>query len=194
MPRITISMACWGRPQRTQRAIMSILAQSVYDFEAFVLGDGCPVFKPVTYDNRFISFNMEHTGGYGFEQTNYAIEHATAPYICFMGNDDVLAGNHFATRLSEIENTDLDFVYFDIWMLRELHIPKLKYGKIGDGHMIYRTESLRQIGPWGPEYGNDWDAIHDVMLTGGKYKKSNLPATYYCMGNPDNRTDPEGID
>ena len=43
--RLTLSMASYGRPQRTIRAINSIANQNINGWEALVIGDGCPVMQ-----------------------------------------------------------------------------------------------------------------------------------------------------
>ena len=43
--RLSVSMPCYGRPQRTIRAINCIANQSINGWEAFVIGDGCPVMQ-----------------------------------------------------------------------------------------------------------------------------------------------------
>ncbi len=44
-PRITISIACYGRPLRTIRSIECIINQDINNWEAFVMGDACPHFQ-----------------------------------------------------------------------------------------------------------------------------------------------------
>ena len=45
VPRITVSVPCFGRPQRTLRSIQCIRDQNITGWEAFIMGDGCPNFK-----------------------------------------------------------------------------------------------------------------------------------------------------
>jgi len=44
-PRITISIACYQRPERTKRSIQCILDQDINGWEAFIMGDACPDFQ-----------------------------------------------------------------------------------------------------------------------------------------------------
>ena len=44
-PRITISITCYGRPERTKRSIQCILDQDINGWEAFIMGDCCPDFQ-----------------------------------------------------------------------------------------------------------------------------------------------------
>ena len=51
--RLTLSMASYGRPQRTIRAINSIANQNINGWEALVIGDGCPVMQDYIDSNYF---------------------------------------------------------------------------------------------------------------------------------------------
>jgi hypothetical protein len=51
--RLTLSMASFGRPQRTIRAINSIANQTANDWEALVTGDGCPIMQDFIDSNYF---------------------------------------------------------------------------------------------------------------------------------------------
>jgi glycosyltransferase involved in cell wall biosynthesis len=195
MARITISMPCYGRPVRTARAIDCIRRQTVQDFEAFVIGDGCPVFEPVTDDSRFISFNTpENHGGCGYAQTNLAISRATGPFFIFFANDDIISPAHMATYLDQIEGTDYDFVYFDYLAYGKLVKTRLRYGKIGHSALIIRTAFLKEMPPHSPKYGHDFDLIRNMTRAGAKYRKADrIIPTYYVMSGNKHR-DPEDID
>ena len=54
--RLTISMPCFGRPQRTIRAIESICNQTINGWEALVVGDGCSVMQDYIFSNYFSDF------------------------------------------------------------------------------------------------------------------------------------------
>jgi len=184
------------RPQRTQRIIDCILKQDLNSWEAFIIGDGCPIFdrQYKFNDSRIHAFNMEHYGGYGFMQHNYAIDHAKGKYFIFLDNDDILADDHFSHYLSQIWGTDLDFVYFDNYTLGQYHKTKLRFGSVGHSDIIIRTDFLKSM----PRHENlpieDWLLIESMMQT-GKYRKSKSGhATYHITGNAYSRLDPEGLD
>jgi hypothetical protein len=191
-------MACYQRPQRTRRAISCILSQTLGDWEAFITGDHCPCFG--TYgdllsDPRIRSSNTEKNySGYGFFQHNLAIVRATGEYFVFMGNDDKIAPDHLEFYLSEIEGSDLDFVWFDDYTLGQYHSTSLMYCSAGHSNIVVRTAFLKQMPPHDPIQYTDWNLIH-AMMQKGKYRKAlRNHATYYIMTNPANRIDPENID
>lgn len=199
-------MPCYKRPRRTTRAIRSIQAQTMPDFEAWVMGDGCPVFDDVVLetginqDPRFNHPNFTRNyGGCGYFQTNFAIREATAPYFCFMANDDVIHRGHLQNYLHAIEGTDYDFVYFDY--LEAIHGGNKhinaapSFGRIGHCALVIRTAFLKKMPPHSDQYGHDNDLIENMLKAGARYKKAeHFPATYRIMNYNKTRADVEGLD
>jgi hypothetical protein len=102
--------------------------------------------------------------------------------------------NHFENYLSQIEGTDLDFVYFnsEVKPTNSLRVSRLEYGMIGHSELIIRTEFLRQMPTHNEHYGHDWALIQSMMLNGKNKKAENCPATYHVMSLSDRRE--QGID
>ena len=178
-------MPVYRRPIRTFKAIGSIISQTVTDWEGFVLGDGCPDYpryiKLIT-DNRILTFNTPiNYGGCGYHQTNYAIQCADGKYFVFLGNDDYLLPNHFENYLSEIEGTDLDFVWFP-WAMNQgrPYRFRLRSWHIGHAGLIIRTDFLKRMPPHEKAYNHDWSLVKNMIDAGAKYKKGNDRITY-CM-------------
>jgi glycosyltransferase involved in cell wall biosynthesis len=131
MRKVAICMPCFGRPERTARAIESILAQTVNNWEAYIIGDCCPEFqllmdankkkddnsweaRALAAGNEIIMFNSKtHEGGYGYTYRNYINHYNNAEYILYLDNDDTLQPNHLENYLAGIEGTDNDFVFFN---------------------------------------------------------------------------------
>ena len=207
--RLTLSMPCYGRPQRTIRAINCIANQTINGWEALVTGDGCPVMQDFINSNYFadiqkdcaskgndliITNNRINQGGHGYAITNENIMLALGKYFLFFANDDIILPNHFENYLSQIEETDLDFVYFntEVKPTNSLRVSQLQYGMIGHSELIIRTEFLRQMPMHNEHYGHDWSLIQNMMQS-GKYKKAeNCPSTYHVMSLSDRRE--QGID
>jgi len=202
--RLTLSMPCFGRPQRTIRAIECIANQTINDWEALVIGDGCPVMKDYLYSGYFNDIRIEcakrgndliidnypvNQGGHGFAITNRNIEEAEGKYFIFFANDDIILPNHFENYLSQIEGTDLDFVYFnsEVKPTNSLRVSRLEYGMIGHSELIVRTDFLRQMPTHNEHYGHDWALIQSMMQNGKHKKAENCPATYHVMSLSDKR-------
>lgn len=207
--RLTVSMPCFGRPERTIRAINCIANQNINGWEAFVVGDGCPVMRDFIESEYFsglidqcsyngndlmICNNPINQGGHGFAITNNNIKIAQGEYFTFFANDDIILPNHFENYLSQIEGTDLDFVYFNsqVKPTNSLRVSRLEYGMIGHSELIVRTEFLRQMPTHNEHYGHDWALIQSMMQNGKHKKAENCPATYHVMSLSDKRE--QGID
>jgi glycosyltransferase involved in cell wall biosynthesis len=196
-PRITIVVPCYGRPARTRRIINNILAQDICNWEAFVIGDGCPQFenminslevdffkkKAAEGGSTLHCFNLqENRGGFGAYIVDYAIEHATGEYFVFAGNDDIILPNHFSHYLSEIQNTDYDLVYYPTYVCptNTLRIPSLEGGRIGHSELILRTGLIKGI-KHTPEYGHDWDFIQQILSKLPKHKQAKSKEATYVV-------------
>ncbi len=192
--RITVSMPCWGRPERTKRSIEAILAQDTNSWEAIVIGDHCRHFQKLIdsgyiHDkqaeamekgNKLIAFNAsDHSGSCGYKQTNFAIQNARGKYLIFYANDDLILPNHFSHYL-EIEDTDLDYMYFNSYIApsKEIRVSQLAPSRIGHSEIIVRTELAKKCSPHAPKYGHDWSFINEIARY-GKGKKSNSELTTY---------------
>lgn len=207
--RLTVSMPCFGRPERTIRAINCIANQNINGWEALVIGDGCPVMEDFIESKYFaglieqcsnngndlyIANNPINQGGHGFAITNLNIKLARGKYFTFFANDDIILPNHFENYLSQIEGTDLDFVYFnsEVKPNNSIRNSQLQYGMIGHSELIVRTDFLRQMPIHNEHYGHDWSLIQSMMQNGKHKKAENCPPTYHVMSLSDNRE--RGID
>lgn len=196
-PRVTIVVPCFGRPARTRRIINNILAQSINNWEAFIIGDGCPQFQSMVDSlevdyfqkvakergNTLHCYNLKkNTGGFGAKIVDYAIEHAKGEFFIFAGNDDLLLPTHFENYLSEIEGTDLDLVYYNTYIAPNSTVrdAELLPGRIGHSELIIRTECIRDI-RHNSNYGHDYDFIQEVLKKAVKVKKAQTDNTTYVI-------------
>ena len=199
-PRITISMACYGRPERTKRSIQCILDQDINNWEAFIMGDCCPDFQKLI-DSGYLQsikeeqekkgniihfFNAEKNGGgCGYKLINYAIQNATGKYFIFYANDDIILEDHFSNYL-EIENTDLDYMFFNSWIdpIDKTRVSKLVICEIGHSEIILTTELAKQLPEHSPIYGHDWEFINAMSKQGKGEKSKNNILSYRVMHVP----------
>lgn len=199
-PRITISIACFGRPERTKRSIQCILDQDINGWEAFIMGDCCPHFQKLI-DSGYLQsikeeqekkgniihyFNAEvNGGGCGYKLINYAIENATGKYFIFYANDDVILNNHFSNYL-EIENTDLDYMYFNSWVdpIDSRRNASLGPCQIGHSEIILTSKLAKSLPPHDDIYGHDWRFIEKMIALGRGKKSTSKNLSYRVMSVP----------
>lgn len=202
--KITVSVPSYLRAKGTIRAINCVANQNINNWEAFFIGDGCPVMKDFVESNYFadlildcknrgndliIKNNEIHLGGHGFEITNQNIKNATGEYFCFFANDDIILPNHFENYLSEIDGSDYDFMFFDSFVTprNAPRFSSMQYGCIGHSELIVKTEFLKTMPLHNKEYGHDWQLIY-TMAEKGKWKKAESKLqTYNVMSLSDNR-------
>jgi glycosyltransferase involved in cell wall biosynthesis len=200
-PKVTISMPCYGRPERTKRAIQSILDQDMNGWEALIIGDCCPDFEKLIESgwlhenreeaslkgNRLAFGNRSHrNGGYGYFITNLNIQGASGEYLTFMANDDIILPHHLSTYVKAIELTGKDFCYLDSWLdpIDQVRVPTLAPSQIGHSEIIVKTELARKAPPHSPHYGHDWEFIDFLRKNGrGIYIKPSIPS-YRVMHIP----------
>jgi len=196
---LTICVPCLGRPERTKRLIEQVANQTIGDWEAYFIGDSCPDFQKLIDSGYFdavrkgiktkncalITSNMPNrTHGWGYAIRNKIKELASGKYFIYIDNDDCIKENHFENYLSGIMGTEYDFVYFDTLTRfnNSKRIARLEHGLIGHSEIIIRTQFLKTLPPHTNEYGHDWTLINNMIIGGGKHKKSNNPPTYIVMG------------
>jgi len=203
--KVSLIMPSYERALRTERAIQCIINQDMQDFEAYVIGDNCPVIqsfvelgKAAAYIKeakdkgiKLSIFNLpHHYAGYGYQARNTGIKLAQGKYTMFLDNDDIIENNHISNYYNAISDTDYDFMYFNSWIdpienrgergrLRE---TSLERGMVGHAEIIAKTSLLKKLKPQTSEYDHDWFFIKQMVDAGAKYAKGNNPPTYKVMG------------
>ena len=205
MVKLTCICPVWERPQRTIRAIESVVAQQFDGYEALFIGDKCPHFQKYLDEgvfkkyeeqvaatgNSILFHNMdEHYGGWGHGARKYGIDIAQGEYICFLDNDDVLKPNHFANYYGFMqENPDIHAGYFNArtepW--KKDRKSCLSRGGIGNAELMIRTDVLKKQYRLDPEYEHDWRLVDRMLNYGYKFKKSDAAPTYIIMSVPNYR-------
>ena len=128
MTKLTCICPVWQRPQRTLRAIESVLAQDFQGYEMIFIGDCDPVFQQRLDDGTFKSYSdraaekgnvmifinrTERGRGWGHAARKEGVDMATGKYICFLDNDDMLKPNHFTNYYTFMEeNPDIEWTWW----------------------------------------------------------------------------------
>jgi GT2 family glycosyltransferase len=208
--KLTCICPCWARPQRTIRAIESVLAQNFTGAETLFIGDNCPLFQEKLDDGTFAKYaeqaeangnkmifkNLtERGGGWGHMARKEGIEMAKGKYICFLDNDDVLKPNHFESYYSFMEsNPTFDAGYVNAYTVpwKKERNSTLSRGGIGNAELIIKTEVLQKEYQPDAKYEHDWRLIERMLNKNYKFVKSKNPSTYMIMSVPNFRE--TGID
>src|SRR4051812_24693626 len=102
VPRVSVVIPCYERPAELARALRSVLAQTVHDFEVVVGDDGSSADLGAVVasfnDDRLRIVRREENGGIGAAR-NIAIGVARAPWISFLDSDDMWMPRHLEAQL-----------------------------------------------------------------------------------------------
>ena len=203
--KLTCICPCWARPQRTIRAIESVLAQTFTGAETLFIGDNCPLFQEKLDDGTFAKYaeqaevngnkmifkNLtERGGGWGHMARKEGIEMAEGKYICFLDNDDVLKPNHFESYYSFIEShPDADAGYVNAYTVpwKKERNACLSRGGIGNAELIFKAQALKNEYQLDNQYEHDWRLVERMLKKKYVFKKSKAKATYMIMSIPNAR-------
>jgi hypothetical protein len=114
-PRVTVIMATYGRGRHILPSVRSVLAQDMADFELLVVGDACTdetaeVLAGIA-DPRLRWMNLSQRSGGQSGPNNAGIAAARAPFVAYIGHDDVWHPSHLGSVLDRFAaDPDADLV------------------------------------------------------------------------------------
>src|SRR6185436_3817978 len=190
-PLITLIVPCYKRPQRTLRALESIIKQDLNGWEAIFIGDNCPDFQKFIDDGIFHRYSRdeklegnsltfinleEHHGGWGSYCRGEGIKLAKGKFICFLDNDDIILNNHLSNYSSFMEaNPEVDIAYFNArtepW--KKDRISTLSRGGIGNAELCLKSLVLKLEYDVDNQYEHDWRLVDKLMKKKYNIKKCN---------------------
>ena len=201
MYKITVSLPCWKRPERTKRAIECILSQDLNGWHAMIGGDNCPDFQELimngyledcknraSKEGNLLEYYqyIPHSGGCGYKITNHNIQNAKGEYLMFFANDDVIEPNHFSNYYNNIKDTNMDYVYFNSYLdpIKIIRNTNFAPSQIGHSEVIVKTSLAKKAPPHTDKYGHDWDFLEFISKNGKGMKSNNKDVTYKVMHIP----------
>lgn len=203
--KLTCVCPVWARPQRTIRAIESVLGQEFEGAETLFIGDACPLFQQKLDDGTFKKYEelaaakgnrmyfenlIERGGGWGHMARKRGIELAVGKYICFLDNDDVLKPNHFTSYYSHMEsNPEYDAGYLNAFTVpwNKERTACLVRGGIGNAELIIKADVLKKMYEPDAKYEHDWRLVDRMRKNGYTFAKSKNKSTYMIMSVPNFR-------
>lgn len=176
--KLSIIMPVWLRPQRTLRAIESVLAQDVGAWELLVVGDACPKLGTldVSHPNIHV-FNLPtHEGAWGTQCLNFGLELASGEYVSFLGNDDFVLPEYVRHRLESTDGGIYDLVLHnaivatrkkrtgtDVVFEGHVRYTQPVYGLVGGSELVVRTSLARDVKFRSRSYGHDFTFFEDLL-------------------------------
>ncbi len=112
MPAATVLIPTHDRPECLRQSIASAQAQSLDDFELFVVGDGVTdatravMTELAAADPRIRFFDFPKGPRKGEVHRHTALAEAAGRFVAYLGDDDVWMDNHLATLDALLEDAD----------------------------------------------------------------------------------------
>lgn len=111
-PQVSVVLPVWNAEGTIERAVRSILAQTVTELELIVVDDGSTDATPELLagmtDERLHVHRIEHQGV--CVAANHATKIASAPIIARMDADDIARPDRLARQLDDLKRRELDVV------------------------------------------------------------------------------------
>ena len=112
MPLATVLIPTHEHADTIRYAIASVQAQTVQDFELFVVGDGAPSRTDTIMDElgaadpRIFYFPNPKGEGNGESHRAKALEHSRGEVVCYLGDDDLWLSDHLEVMVSLLASAD----------------------------------------------------------------------------------------
>jgi hypothetical protein len=165
-PVVTVVIAAYNSSRTLRCTIESLRAQTLTDWEAWIIGDGCTddsgevvaSFAASFKDARLNWHNLDSNHGSQYFANNEGIRRAKGTYIAYLGHDDLWFADHLADLVRTLEESDADFAHsvcgiFDAEKLRRTKGPPIR-GQSYANHFVppsawmHRRSLVAEIGYW----------------------------------------------
>ena len=113
-PLVTVILPTHDHASTVDLAGQSVLGQSVRSLELVVIGDGAtPEVKaavvPLLSDKRVRFIDRPKASSRAELVRHEVLAEATSPYVCYLGDDDIMLPDHLAVTLERLE--DVEFTH-----------------------------------------------------------------------------------
>lgn len=113
-PAMSVVIPTYNWSAALRCAIRSVLLQTISDFEILVVGDGCTDDSEEVVasfaDGRLRWHNLPRNYGSQWAANNYALEHAAAEWVAYLGHDDIWYPTHLERVLEVAQHEAADVV------------------------------------------------------------------------------------
>ncbi len=143
-PRVSVLMPTFDQAAFIRRAIESLCAQTLTDWELIVVDDGSPddtaaLVAPYLADGRIHYHRLERNQGMG-AALNHALAHARSALIAYLPSDDVYYAEHLASLVAGLaDNPGAVLAYAGV----RHHYNRTAPGQI-DGYSLQMVQVLHR--------------------------------------------------
>lgn len=167
-------------------AIESFLNCKYENSELVIIADGCKKTEDIVmkkYRSQLISskivlLKIEKHELFDGRVRQRGLNICKGDWVCYLDTDDLLSPHHLHNLSACVEDTNLDWVYFNaFWYLKELNkkviafVPELEKGKINTGCIAHRSGVNAH---WNGFIGKqeNWWFISQLIQNCHNYKKA----------------------
>lgn len=201
MPKVSVIISTYNRPESLKKAIESVLNQTFQDFEIIVVNDGGQNTARLINnfnDNRVKYIIRTDNFGNDTKPKNTGILESKGEYISFLDDDNTFRPDHLQLLVNELENNpDIDIVYGDRWLTDKTGKVKPQVGKYSDyqpgklmienyidtSDVLVRREALFYAGGFDEEQKKyiDWNLWVRMEKAGFRFKRVPIIITDYTL-------------
>ncbi|MGB0757157.1 MAG: glycosyltransferase family 2 protein [Patescibacteria group bacterium] len=171
MPKVSVIIPTYNRPEFIDKAIDSVLQQTYQDFEIIVVDDGVDKRADQvvsSFDDQRVRYIPHKENKGGAAARNTGIKEAQGEYIAFLDDDDTWVSEKLETQIQTLEqlSSEVGFCYCAVTQIRdegnitsqvdsgihdvyELALTRFK-GFLTSGLMI-RKSVLDEVGGFDPD-------------------------------------------
>ncbi|HLQ99080.1 MAG TPA: glycosyltransferase family A protein [Sphingobacterium sp.] len=141
MAKVSVVIATYNRSGMLKTALDSLLAQSIKDWEAWVIDDGSTddteeIIQVYLDENPSFNYLKQTNQGVAAAK-NKGVQQARGEYITFLDSDDQYKVNHLESRMKIIERyPEVDLLHGGVEIIGEEYVPD----KYNDGRKIHLSE------------------------------------------------------
>lgn len=123
-PKVSVIISTFNRADKLKRAIESVVAQTVHDWECIVVddcsGDNTQEVVNSFKDERIFYHRLKENSGSDTHPKNVGIMASEGEYLAYLDDDNEFHPYHLEVLLKAFEkNPKLDLVYCDMWIYDE---------------------------------------------------------------------------
>lgn len=205
MPRYSLILPTRNRADVVGFAIRSVLAQSIRDWELFVVGDGCTDHTASVVssfdDPRITWLDLPKAPHYGYANRNVALRRTTGEFIACIAHDDLLFPDHLELLGGQLERERADWIFSrPLWVSMDgVIVPyavRLLSRDERDSFMIngnpipmscvmHRRTIGDSVGGWPEDVPRsaDWELWKRMLAAGATIASCRTPTTLHFVAD-----------
>ncbi len=147
MPKVSVVMPTYNRPEFLPKAINSILKQTYQDFEIIIVDDGTKIRADKVIskiNNSKIKYIQHKENKGGAAARNTGIKNAKGEYIAFLDDDDEWLSKKLETQMRDFERTGEDVGFCFSAVLNRINAREEK-SEVFHGIKNFHKDTLKRF-------------------------------------------------